>query len=128
MQLPGTVAGSVGAASGVVGGESGADVVGDADVRMARITHAAQNVDEALRWYARAVCIWRSGPATQESLNNSRRDRSAAVIIAASNTTRDGTFCGDVVARWLASPPSRLPPARSRATADKSPLRRATSV
>src|SRR5215213_2969710 len=66
VQLPGSVARRVRAAAAVVVGEAGGGVVGEADVWTARIIHAAQNVDNALRRHAGTRCkladrLWDSG-------------------------------------------------------------------
>jgi len=98
-QLPGSVARRVRAAAAGVVGKAGGGVVGEADVWTARIIHAAQDVDNALRRHAGTGCkladrLWDSGIFAQY-----RNGPEAAEIIASSATSRDGSF---------ASPPSRL--------------------
>jgi hypothetical protein len=124
--------------TGVVVGEARGDVVGEADVRTALGTRAARRYRRCTSVACGRGCTSRAEFRDRKS-GSSCNSRCRVALTAPFASSKPGNFCegSEVGKGWLAnrssfgggsSPPSRLPPPRSRATADKSALWRATSA
>ena len=74
-------------------GEAGVDVVQSGRCRAASARLDCAGYRRSASVACAAMCNCRTGPRSQESLRNSACDSGTAVIVAASTTTRDSSFC-----------------------------------
>ena len=85
VEVPRTIARSVRTAAGVVVGDAGGNVRGQTDVGTARVTHTAQDIDEALRGHGRIECKPSTVEVRQQSTGETARRGRPAEVVATSD-------------------------------------------